>query len=64
MTVTEDMDRMTARLVDEALAKLRSEAEERELADHLRRLCDDAAEAARASKEEWGWTGSTDTTPR
>jgi hypothetical protein len=50
--ITEEMQRLDARLVDEALATLRAEAEERELADRVRRLCDDAVDAARAKRRE------------
>jgi hypothetical protein len=50
--VIEQLEAMDARLVDEALATLRAEAEEREFADRVRRLCDDAVDAARAKRRE------------
>jgi hypothetical protein len=46
MTPTEDMERMTARIAQEALLAVRWEAMEAEVRVRLPELCDDAAEAA------------------
>ena len=45
MTTQQDFERMSRRIVSEALADVRREADERVIADRLRRVCDDAVEA-------------------
>lgn len=54
MTTVEQMQAMTDRIIAEALEVVRAEAEQREVADHLRRTCDAAAEAARLARLAYG----------
>lgn len=50
-TATEDMTRMTNRLVDEALATLRAEAERQEIVNRIYNVPRDAVDAAKATRE-------------
>lgn len=50
-TATEDMTRMTNRLVEEALATLRAEAERQEIVNRIYNVPQDALEAAKAARE-------------
>ena len=54
MTTAQDMDRMTARIVADALAEVRREAEIRETGMRCRQVCDDAVEAAREARLRFG----------
>lgn len=55
MTTAEQFDRMADQIIRQALADVRREAAQRTLAHHVRRVCDDAAEARRLVllRREW-----------
>lgn len=60
MTTSEQYERMADQIIRQAIADVRREAAQRSLAHHIRRVCDDAAEARRLVLLRQAWAGRAD----